>query len=114
MDRSIVEVELPNGATALVQAVDTGGGAVKATRPGKSDISAVMGVLEGISAAIKSALVKAAPDRVSVEFGLELAIRSGALTAMLVGGEGNASLKVTLEWQHEDAAEAVQPPKAST
>ena len=111
MDRSIVEVELPNGATALVQAVDTGSGAVKTGRAGKSDISGVMGALEGMSAAIKSALVKAAPDRVSVEFGLELAVKSGALTAMLVGGGGNASLKVTLEWQHDDAAaaEAVQP-----
>lgn len=111
MDRSIVEVELPNGVTALVQAVDTGSGAVKAGRAGKSDISVVMGALEGMSAAIKSALVQASPDRVSVEFGLELAIKSGALTAMLVGGEGNASLKVTLEWQHDDAssAEAIQP-----
>lgn len=112
MDRSIVEVVLPNGVTALVQAVDTGGGAVKAGRPGKSDLSAVTGTLEGVSAAIKSALVKAAPERVSVEFGLELAIKSGALTAMLVDGEGSASLRVTLEWQqHDDAAapEAVQP-----
>jgi hypothetical protein len=111
MDRSIVEVELPNGATALVQAIDAGGGAVKAGRAGKSDISGVMGVLEGMSAAIRSALVEAAPDKVCVEFGLELAIKSGALTAMLVSGEGNASLKVTLEWQHDDAAaaKAVRP-----
>ena len=111
MDRSIVEVELPNGVTALVQAADTGGGAVKAGRAGKPDLSAVMGALEGMSGAIKSALAKAAPDRVSVEFGLEVAVKSGALTAMLVGGEGNASLKVTLEWQHDDAPpdQAVQP-----
>jgi Na+/H+-translocating membrane pyrophosphatase len=70
-----------------------------------------MGVLEGMSVAVKSALAKSAPDRVSVEFGLELAVKSGALTAMLVAGEGNASLKVTLEWQHDDAspARAAQP-----
>jgi len=104
MNRSIVEVELPNGATALVEAVDAGGGAVKAGRDGKSDLSAVMGALEGMSVAVKSALAKAAPDKVSVEFGLELAIKSGALTAMLVGAEGNASLRVTLEWQHGDAS----------
>ena len=41
MDRSIVEVEFPNGATALVEAVDARGGAVKAGRAGKSDLSAV-------------------------------------------------------------------------
>jgi hypothetical protein len=104
MDRSIVEVELPNGVTALVNAIDAGGGAAKAARVGKLDLSAVMGTLEGMSLAVKPALTKAAPDKVSVEFGLELAIKSGALTAMLVGGEGNASLMVTLEWQNGDVS----------
>jgi len=102
MDRSFVEVELPNGVTALVHAVDAGGGAAKVARAGRPDLSAVMGTLEGMSVAVKSALAKAAPDKASVEFGLELAVRAGALTAMLVGAEGNASLKVTLEWQHSD------------
>jgi Na+/H+-translocating membrane pyrophosphatase len=106
MDRSVVEVELPNGVTALVQAVDAGGGAAKAARAGKLDLSAVMGALEGMSLAVKSALAKAAPDKVSVEFGLELAIKSGALTAMLVDGEGSASLRVTLEWQSGDDSPA--------
>jgi hypothetical protein len=111
MDRSIVVVELPNGATALVQAADAGGGAVKAGRAGKSDLSGVVGALEGISVAVKSALAKAAPDRVSVEFGLELAVKSGVLTAILVDGEGSASLRVTLEWQYDDASStpAAQP-----
>jgi Trypsin-co-occurring domain 1 len=104
MDRSIVEVEFPNGVTALVQAVDAGGGAVKTARPGKPDLSAVIGTLEGMSMAVKSALSKAAPDKASVEFGLELAVRAGALTAMLVGAEGNASLRVTLEWQGGDGS----------
>lgn len=102
MDRSIVEVELPNGVTALVQAVETGGGAAKAARTGGLDLSALTGTLEGMSIAVKSALVKAAPDKMSVEFGLELAMRSGALTAMLVGGGGSASLRVMLEWQNGD------------
>jgi hypothetical protein len=102
MDRSIVEVELPNGVTALVQAIDAGGGAAKAAHVGRLDLSALTGTLEGMSMAVKSALAKAAPDTVSVEFGLELAMKSGALTAMLVGGEANASLRVTLEWQSGD------------
>jgi len=102
MDRSFVEVELPNGVTALVHAVDAGGGAAKAARAGKPDLSAVMGTLEGMSLAVKSALAKAAPDKVAVEFGPELAMKAGALTAMLVDGRGSASLRVTLEWQGSD------------
>lgn len=102
MDRTLVEVELPNGVTALVHAVDAGGGAAKAARVAKHDLSAVMGTLEGVSLAVKSALAKASPDKVSVEFGLELAVKAGALTAMLVDGAGAASLRVTLEWQTGD------------
>ncbi len=104
MDRSFVEVELPNGVTALVHAVDAGGGAAKAARAGKPDLSAVMGTLEGMSLAVKSALAKAAPDKVAVEFGLEMAMKAGALTAMLVDGRGSASLRVTLEWQGGDGS----------
>ncbi|HET9970990.1 MAG TPA: CU044_2847 family protein [Streptosporangiaceae bacterium] len=105
MDRTVVKVELPNGVTALVRAVDAGGGgAAKAARTGKPDLSAVMGTLEGMSLAVKSALAKAAPDKVAVEFGLELAVKAGALTAMLVDGEGSASLRVTLEWQGDDGS----------
>lgn len=103
MDPSIVEVELPNGVTALVHAADADGGAVKAARAGKFDLSAVMGTLEGMSVAVKSALAKAAPDKVTAEFGLDLAVKSGALTTLLVGGGGNASLTVTLEWGSGDA-----------
>jgi hypothetical protein len=104
MDRSIVEVEFPNGVTALVQVIDAGGGAAKVARVGKPDLSAVMGALEGMSLAVKSALAKAAPDKVSVEFGLELAMKSGALTAMFVDGQANGSLRVTLEWQSDDGS----------
>lgn len=104
MDRTLVEVQLPNGVTALVHAVDAGGGAgaAKAAIVAKHDLSAVMGTLEGMSLAVKSALAKARPDKVSVEFGLELAVKAGTLTAMLVDGGGTASLRVTLEWQAGD------------
>jgi hypothetical protein len=33
-----------------------------------------------------------------VELGLELAVKSGRLTGLLVEGAGSGSLKVTLEW----------------
>jgi hypothetical protein len=103
MERKVVEVALPNGVVALVRAadVDGGRGASKAGPLGRFDLDAVTGTLEGVSTAVKVALAKAAPDKVTVEFGLELAVTSGVLTGLLVDGEGSGSLSVTLEWGSE-------------
>lgn len=78
MESEIVEVTLPNGATALVRAraVD-GGGAVKTGRRDKFDFASVAATLEGVTDSIRGALTKAAPDSVSVELSFELAVKSG-------------------------------------
>lgn len=101
MERRVVEVVLPNGARALVRAVDedaAGGGAVKTAAREEFDFGEVERTLEGLSSAVRSAVAKATPDRVTVEFNLELAVKSGRLTGLLVEGQAAASLKVTLEW----------------
>lgn len=100
METTVVEVTLPNGATALVRAAQAdGGGATKTALPDTFDFSEVGVTLEGLADVIKSALVRAAPDKVTVELGLEVAVKSGKLTALLVEGSGTATLGVTLEWQ---------------
>lgn len=100
MESKIVEVALPNGAVALVKArqVD-GGGATKTAFGSKLDFHGVAKTLEGVVEAIRDAVVKAAPDKVSVELGVELAVKSGALVALIVDGESAGSLKVTLAWE---------------
>ena len=99
MDTTVVEVTLPNGAVALVRAVAVdGGGATKTAFEGTFDFDVVGMALSGIADTIKSGLAAAAPDKVSVELGLEVAVKAGKLTALLVEGSGTASLKVTLEW----------------
>lgn len=100
METTVVEVTLPNGATALVRAADSDGvGATKTTAlEGAFDFAQVGLALEGIADAIKSSVARAAPDKVSVELGLEVAVKAGKLTALLVEGSGTASLNVTLEW----------------
>lgn len=100
MTTEVVEVQLPNGTTALVRAikVDDGGGATKTGIGDKFNFDDVAGTLEGLSSAIRTALANAAPDKVSVELGIELAIKSGKLTGLVVEGEDKGSLSVTLEW----------------
>lgn len=95
----VVEVQLPNGTTALVRAVEVdGGGSTKTAFGDRFDFGDVAGTLEGIAGAIRASLEKAAPDRVTVELSLELAVKAGRLTGLLVDGEGKGSLSVTLEW----------------
>jgi hypothetical protein len=98
----IVEVQLPNGAVALVRVREfDAGGAEKVGWPDRFDFGGVAESLQGIADAIWPALHKAKPSKVSVELGIELAIKSGKLVGLLVEGEGSGALTVTLEWEGE-------------
>ena len=98
----IVEVMLPNKTVALVRAVnlDDGGGQVaeKVGWKGVFDFEGVSGTMEGIAQAVRSGLEKVTPSKTTVEFGIELAVKNGKLTGLIVEGDASASLKVTLEW----------------
>lgn len=99
----VVEVVLPNKAVALVRAADLdaeGGGQV-AEKVGWRDVldfEGVSGTLEGIAQAVRSGLEKVTPSKTTVELGIELAVKHGKLTGLIVEGDASASLKVTLEW----------------
>jgi len=95
----IIEVALPNGATTLVRAIDVDGGATKTNFGDKFDFAEVASTLEGLTDALRASLVRAAPDNVTVQLGLELAVKAGKLAALIVEGEGKGSLAITLEWQ---------------
>ncbi|MFD3458385.1 CU044_2847 family protein [Nocardia fluminea] len=43
------------------------------------------------------------PDEVSVEFGVELAVKTGKLTSVLAEGASKASIKLTLTWNGGEA-----------
>jgi hypothetical protein len=55
--------------------------------------------IEGISTALAGTLPAARPTRASIEFGVQVAIEAGQLTALLAKGSAQATLKVTLEWE---------------
>lgn len=101
MEDKVVEVVLPNGAIALVQARQVDGGGATKTSLGKLDFDGVIKSLEGITDAVRAAVVRAAPSKVSVELGLELAVKSGVLVGLIVDGESSGSLTITLEWERD-------------
>jgi hypothetical protein len=112
MASRVVEVVLPNQTVALVRVADLDADQPHAEKVGWQnafDFEHVSGTLEGIAQAIRSGLAKVAPAKTTVEFGIELAVRNGKLTGLVVEGDAHASLRVTLEWGTE-ARTAGQPP----
>lgn len=104
----VVEVVLPNQMVALVQVADLDEGGQVAEKVGWKDtfdLADVSGTLEGIAQAVRSGLEKVTPSKTTVELGIQLAVKNGKLTGLIVEGKADASLKVTLEWGTGPAAD---------
>ena len=91
-----VPVQLPNGVIVKVEVTKTGredaGFDVKQFQP-------VADAIEGVVQMIAAPMQKVKPKKATVKFGMELAIESGQLTAVIVKGSGKANLEITLEWE---------------
>jgi Trypsin-co-occurring domain 1 len=101
-DMEIVPIELEGGKIVYAQVTALGG-----KQPIGYDLAQFKEFTETlgeIAESIVTNLKKAKPRRGSVEFGLEIGVESGQLTALLVKGTGTASMKITLEWGDLDTA----------
>ena len=94
--QELIPVRLANGTQIRVAATLLGGDEDVAIKPLSFD--EIADTIEGIAGSLNAALQKVKPKKASVEFGLEVAVESGALTALLVKGTDMATLKITLEW----------------
>jgi Trypsin-co-occurring domain 1 len=92
----VVGSKLANGTTIHIQATALGG--EERVAFDLLPFEDVTDAIEGIAKSMVTALEKAKPRRASIEFGLEIGIESGKLTALIVKGSGTANLKITLEW----------------
>jgi hypothetical protein len=102
---ALVKVDLGDGRVVAVEAHN-----VSPEKPvGIADVLPFEGLsksIEAIAERMTAALERSRPDRATVEFGVDVGVEAGALTALIVKGTGTATLKVTLEWQHTGAAKA--------
>lgn len=64
----------------------------------KPKLEEVADDIEAIVKALSGAIEKAKPKKATIEFGIEIGIESGQLTALIVKGSGKANLKISLEW----------------
>ncbi|MCF4137128.1 hypothetical protein L1856_10450 [Streptomyces sp. Tue 6430] len=60
--------------------------------------------LEAVTHGVRSGLRRAAPDEVTLEFGIEIAAKSGQLVSVVTEAGGKATLKVTVTWRKGEAA----------
>lgn len=95
----VIPVTLNDGTVIQVEATVRGEERVATGTPASFDD--LMVAIESLSKAISTTLDKVKPQRASVEFGVEVALESGKLTALLVKGSATASMKVILEWDNE-------------
>jgi hypothetical protein len=94
----IIRAELEGGISISIQATPLGGEELAGTPPGPHAFKEVTDTVEGLAKAMIGTLKKVRPRTATVEFGLQIGIESGKLTALLVKGTGSANLKITLEW----------------
>jgi hypothetical protein len=52
-----------------------------------------------IASAMTDALRRAAPDEAEVTFGVDVAVKSGKLTSMIVEGDATAAFQIRLLWK---------------
>lgn len=98
MESSIktVPVQMANGTTIHIQVTPMGGDEDVALRA--VSFKGVRKSMLAIADEIGEVLAAVRPQKASVEFGLEVGLESGQLTALLVKGTGTATMKITLEW----------------
>jgi hypothetical protein len=97
----IIKAELANGSILYIQATTLGGEEeVSFTVPSFKEVTTA---IEGIAESIAATLQKVKPSKASVQFGIEIALEAGQLSALLVKGSGTSNLNITLEWNESSS-----------
>jgi hypothetical protein len=95
----VMPATLPNGLIAHVEVTPLGTDEDVAFSVPEWD--QVTQAVQGITSSVMAAIQEAKPRKAVVEFGIEVGLDSGKLTAILVKGTGKANLKISLEWGGE-------------
>ena len=97
----VVPVRLEDGTVIYVRASSLGG---------EEDVMGIENVLpfkevtqtiEKIATNLANTIKRVKPDKASIEFGIEVAVESGSISALLAKTTGTGNLKITLEWEEE-------------
>lgn len=106
----VVTARLPSGVPVRVEvnAADSADG-LSSVGLTELDLNTALDAVGEIGSAVVEKLKAARPSRAVVELRLGFAVEAGKLTALWVGGKGEASLTVTLEWSGQPGDKDVGP-----
>jgi len=97
-----VELTLDDGRTIVVQALD-----VEPTDIAFEGLTAKFSdfadTIRDIARITTDALSAVRPNEATLQFGLDIGVKAGKVTALFADGEAKATLKVTLKWVHRTA-----------
>ncbi len=100
----LLQVELPNGQVIWARVATEGPADV-----GTSDVVRKLRLddlretVAGVTHSVAKAIENLRPDQVSLEFGIELAVKTGKLTSVLAEGSATGNLKLTMSWNADGA-----------
>lgn len=90
-----IPMELDDGSTLLVEVEQSGEVQVSVSNFRLDDI---LDPVQSLSRKMAALAKSISPDEFTAEFGLSFALEAGRLSALLVKGSGEASIKVSLKW----------------
>jgi hypothetical protein len=61
--------------------------------------------VRGVVTSVRQALDEHRPDSLTVEFGIQIVVKAGAVLSVLAEAGGNVHVTVTASWNRRDAAE---------
>jgi len=108
-----IQVQLPTGEVIWAKVTVDGPQNVASGGLQRLDVEELGRTVRGLSASLYQAVDSLVPDEVGVEFGLELALKSGKVISMLAEGGATASVKVTLGWKGDKTATSSAPEASS-
>jgi len=94
-----IQVQLSDGSLIRVEATLIGEQRVAShTQLFKEVTTVIRSIAKELSSTLQDVQREASPDKMSVKLGVEIAVESGQLTALIVKGAGKANLEITMEW----------------
>jgi hypothetical protein len=97
-DTRVVPVVMSDGSQFQIEARNAGGYQDVGALDGVP-FEAVTAVLVNLGKALNDAIERVAPKKASIEFGMEVAVEAGKLTALVCQGKTTANFTVKLEWE---------------
>lgn len=92
----IIPIRLNKEQTILVKATMLGG--EEDVSSGTFSFDNAMSAVEGLATKFSDLFETIKPEKAKVEFGVNFSVESGKLSTLLVNGQGETSIKITLEW----------------